>query len=283
MIHSHIQTITRHVSLTNRVKREDPSSQVRKPLSYNDATNKKNLHNLLPVIFRLWRVTSLFHFSFLLFLLRGLVWSPFAAGAGSDSSSSTGTERFACLRLPAPLRTWAWLVFNGDRTVSTGSTACETTTQIPGPETVVIDARQRFWFVPPVHLVPAGSLMMNCCVSSFAGAIWAATKPFPVPDASTWMVSTSREPGPSAPLKVLQIQPTCSPAYGNGLCTHGLTLTEESKKAPVSSTVTLVEVSRSCAMFTLVQGSAMEGRWTSPLVGVSLRWRKGGFEGAIVA
>jgi len=43
-------TTTRHVCLANRNKREDPSSQVRKPFSYNGATNMKNLQSLLPVI-----------------------------------------------------------------------------------------------------------------------------------------------------------------------------------------------------------------------------------------
>ena len=45
--------ITHRLSLASCDKREDPSSQVRKSLSYNDATNKKNLQNLLPVILRL--------------------------------------------------------------------------------------------------------------------------------------------------------------------------------------------------------------------------------------
>jgi hypothetical protein len=89
---------------------------------------------------------------------------------------------------------------------------------------------------------------------------------------------------PSAPLKAFQIQLTRSlVAYGHGLCTHGLKLTGESEKTPVLSAVTLVEVSRFCAMFTLLQGSAMEGRWASSLMGVSLRSRAGGFTGAIAA
>ena len=155
----------------------------------------------------------MFSFSFLLsFLslspLRGFVWSPFA-GAGSDpsSESSAEAERITRIRFPTTLRTSvAWLVSNGDRAVSTVSAACETTTQFPRPDLVVMDARQRFWLAPPVHLVPAGNWMVNCCVSSFAGAIWAVTKFFPVPDASTWTVSIDREP--SASLKAFQVQPT---------------------------------------------------------------------------
>lgn len=80
---------------------------------------------------------------------------------------------------------------------------------------------------------------------------------------------------PSAPLKVFLIQLTCSPvAYGHGLCTHELKLTGESEKAPVPSAVTPVEVS---TMFTLLQGSAMEGRRASSLMSA------GGSGGAIAA
>jgi hypothetical protein len=62
-----------------------------------------------------------------------------------------------------------------------------------------------------------------------------------------------------------------------------LKLTGESEKAPVSSAVTLVEVSRFFAMFTLLQGSTMEGRRASPLMGVSLRSRAGRSGGAVAA
>ena len=90
---------------------------------------------------------------------------------------------------------------------------------------------------------------------------------------------------PSAPLKAFQIQPTRSlVTYGHGLYTHGLELTGESEKAPVSSAVmVIVEGSRICAMFTLLQGWAMEGPWDSPLMGTSLRSRVGGFGGAMAA
>jgi hypothetical protein len=46
---------------------------------------------------------------------------------------------------------------------------CVTTTQFPSPAAVTNDARQRFLLVPPLHLMPSGSLTDSCCVPLFAG------------------------------------------------------------------------------------------------------------------
>ena len=47
--------------------------------------------------------------------------------------------------------------------------ACCTATQLPKPPAVVKLTRQRLPFVPPVHLVPAGSETASCCEPTFVG------------------------------------------------------------------------------------------------------------------
>ena len=52
----------------------------------------------------------------------------------------------------APLRTGLfWLGWDGDEAASAAPVPCDTTTQLPNPEVVVKDARQRSLFLPPVH------------------------------------------------------------------------------------------------------------------------------------
>lgn len=69
----------------------------------------------------------------------------------------------------APLRTALAGVAEGDGVEVAAPLLCETTRQLPNPDVVVKDTRQRSLPVPPVQLVPAGSWALSCCWELFLG------------------------------------------------------------------------------------------------------------------
>jgi len=119
---------------------------------------------------------------------------------------------------------------------------CEATRQLPKPAVVTKETRQRFFEVPPVHVVPAGSWTVSGCVPAVVGlgspltSIWAATKLFPVPEVSTCTVLIDRLPS-APPLKSVMV----------------------GEMDPFELTGRAVEVSSVWAMLILPQGLAVLG------------------------
>jgi len=133
----------------------------------------------------------------------------------------------------------------------------DTTVHPPNPAVVLTETKQRFFALPPTHLVPAGRVKTTLSDSTLVGAglplvlTVPATNDFPRP---VWSTSTETDVDPSAP---------------------ALKFTTFMVTVPSAATGIAVDVSIVVAGLMLPQGCAVEGRCTSLRWGVPLTPRAG--------